>query len=810
MVRVKGGKRKFFFSKNDKVKEFRLLEGVGVPGEQGEVWVACHDGAKVHKYAIKLSKMPMGADDVPEKTTVYKTFSREFYALESLRHSNIIQVYFTGIHEKEDGAKYPYYVMEYLGEKVKTLKDIDKYCTENKLANEKTPLLLQAFGRIASALHYAHSHKGQIIHRDLKASNILVFPDGDGTHNFKLIDFGFAVFLSSASSIGSSNVARANSSRNLAEANKRSKKHDWWQLAGTFCGLLPLPEEVSASHHWGQSVGSVTWPIDPAEYKSFHDHLKKLSDLNTGDELAKFDIVEFYDQATDYYFRAKLGCFPPSLKGTIRLLSIPELSTSAGLIPAYEAIRIPPRQLVLYTERVKELISQPRFVALGRTKQLGFTNMVYPGAQGTRLEHALGVYNLACRFVLRMSGEPRYRQLKVEEQDVVKFLLGALLHDIGHSPYAHQIEEFREVDFTKKDARKIRLLIGEGAHVVRGRDIIIKEFAPHIESNFSEFEWGREDFSNLLDAFLPIPESKTSSKRAKSKTLSEPLKFFSSLLSGGIDLDKLDYVERDAYHCGVPYGNYLDIDRILDTLRVVQDEDDETIVAFEERGMGSLEQLATSRHQLYAYVYWHRAVRSATTMFKHAFHILQSPLSQKEVSSMLCDADSDDALLDGMCEKARVLARKARRQNKIAFKAAETLLKMISGDGRGLYKTVVELRKGEPGYKKYRNSTYLNQREMAKEIYRNLAGNGVIMKAHELKEHNILIDVRQDNPAKFQHIRIWSNTGLKRLGDKVPLVARLEDDFEKLACKVRIFVNPDCLTSEFRTREKRLKICELI
>src|SRR5205807_2941329 len=104
---------------------------------------------------------------------------------------------------------------------------------------------------------------------------------------------------------------------------------------------------------------------------------------------------------------------------------------------------------------------------------------------------------------------------------------------------------------------------------------------------------------------------------------------------------------RDANHCGVPYGSYVDVERIFETMRIAKDKESGfASLAFDERGVGPLEQLAVARHQLYANVYWHRAVRAATAMFKHLFFLLQQlvPNSAK-LEDLFYSAGSDDRLL---------------------------------------------------------------------------------------------------------------------------------------------------------------------
>ena len=92
------------------------------------------------------------------------------------------------------------------------------------------------------------------------------------------------------------------------------------------------------------------------------------------------------------------------------------------------------------------------------------------------------------------------------------------------------------------------------------------------------------------------------------------------LISGSIDLDKIDYLSRDARMCGVPYGT-VDVDRLLSSLTLVEVEPGRYEVGVQEKGISALESLLFAKYQMYRNVYWHHAVRSATCMFKRAVRI---------------------------------------------------------------------------------------------------------------------------------------------------------------------------------------------
>jgi HD superfamily phosphohydrolase len=156
--------------------------------------------------------------------------------------------------------------------------------------------------------------------------------------------------------------------------------------------------------------------------------------------------------------------------------------------------------------------------------------------------------------------------------------VAALLHDIGHYPFSHALEEMGAMHH--EEVARPLICDGEVASVLRR-------------------ELGSE-----------APERIVALIRGESES---PLQ---GLISGSIDLDKLDYLRRDAFMCGVSYGE-IDVDRLVNALTIVREpESDLPRVGIVEKGLSALESLLFARYQMYRNVYWHHAVRSATAMYK--------------------------------------------------------------------------------------------------------------------------------------------------------------------------------------------------
>ncbi len=243
-----------------------------------------------------------------------------------------------------------------------------------------------------------------------------------------------------------------------------------------------------------------------------------------------------------------------------------------------EAVRDPIWGHVYLTEGFAALLESAPYQKLRRILQLGPASAVYPGATHTRAAHSIGVYHLARRLLrtLLERGADRW----TTEVGAKSFLAAALLHDLGHFPYAHSL---KELPLEEHEALTAKLVVAEPL-----RTLIARAGAdPYLTAA-------------VVDGSLPIQEG------------SEAF-FFRKLLSGVLDPDKLDYLNRDARFCGVPYGAQ-DVDFTFSRLHPHPDRG----VDIDSRGIQSVEAILFAKYLMYRSVYWHRTVRVATAMVKKA------------------------------------------------------------------------------------------------------------------------------------------------------------------------------------------------
>ena len=253
-------------------------------------------------------------------------------------------------------------------------------------------------------------------------------------------------------------------------------------------------------------------------------------------------------------------------------------------------IRIPPELDVPLTDRVRQILDTKEFRRLARISQLGLVSLVYPAAIHTRFEHSLGVYRLALLYLRQLAHDERFVEA-IRPADAEIFIVAALLHDLGHWPFCHPIEDIR--------------LPGVPDHEMFANSFLLEgEIADALRSDWNI---NPRDVVALLSG---------KPRDAKSRILQ-------SMLSGPIDIDKMDYLGRDSLHAGVPYGRHFDQGRLLASLCLNEAGDGLAII---DKGKTAAEMMVFARYVMFSEVYWHHAVRSATAMLQRAFYLVHQDL----------------------------------------------------------------------------------------------------------------------------------------------------------------------------------------
>ncbi len=423
---------------------------------------------------------------------------------------------------------------------------------------------------------------------------------------------------------------------------------------------------------------------------------------------------------------------PPIAESPLR--SVPEL---AALRSSRGLIRIPPELDVPITPRVRRLVDTPQFRRLAGISQLGLVSLVYPAANHSRFEHSLGVYRMALRFLDRLTDDARFASA-VTPTDAERYLVAALLHDLGHWPFCHPIEDVSLPALPRHEQFAERFL---------------RE--PQVTDALRE-DWGLapEDILTLLSG---PPRCSTD-------------KLLQSLLSGPIDVDKMDYLMRDSLHAGVPYGRNFDQARLIQSLCLNAAGDG---LAITDKGKTAAEMMVFARYVMFSEVYWHHAVRSATAMLQRAFVLLSEELPHESLFAL-----AERPMIERLLSVA-------------GDGPAATLLDGLFGPSRRLYKRVAEysLFQQPEHYALLARRPYLWLVRCA-EKFAERASAEIGM---EIASHEILFDAPPEKlEVQFEiDVHFAKENCYRPLGEISPVVKTLaQQQFDDYVKRVRIFAHP--------------------
>ncbi len=227
--------------------------------------------------------------------------------------------------------------------------------------------------------------------------------------------------------------------------------------------------------------------------------------------------------------------------------------------PVYGLINFP-------ASKVFDIVEHPWFQRLRRIKQLGLTELVYPGARHTRFHHALGATHLMSQALTVLSQKGQ----SISKEEAEGAFLAILLHDIGHGPFSHALE----------------------SHIVN---------VSHEDLSLLFMEDLNKEFDGALDLAIQI------------FTNQYPKKFLHQLVSSQLDVDRLDYLRRDSFFTGVSEG-VVSSDRIIKMLDVVNDQ-----LVIEKKGIYSVEKFLIARRLMYWQVYLHKTAHAAEQILLSIF-----------------------------------------------------------------------------------------------------------------------------------------------------------------------------------------------
>lgn len=526
-------------------KQYKFVEDIG-RGKNGQTY-KIKTLSSGHCYCLKT--ISPNIKEESERKRIGKTLIKEVEILKPLSHRCLPTIYEHNLDEK-----FPYYVSTF-----HTGITLAKFQKEKKtLKFGEAVFVIQS---LIDVLEYIHT-KGRT-HCDLHKNNILlsdkIFAEGlmiidfgsghrDSDDEYKTRDGGNFGFKNVKGQAGfrqpvNRNIAKqefqnydfrafGNALALMANCFFANVSHDQLIAYNEFCGLL----ENGYFNEWDKVREHFDHVIDPNLFMS----------------------------NTEKFFVMKDG------------------SQHSILIPASDPIPV--------GEAVLSVINTNIFQRLRTIKQLSFCEWAFPGGTHSRFEHSLGVFCVTRKALSFLSRDPNFKA-RYNQNNINSTLLAALIHDLGHYPFAHVIEHYISARYSED--KPLRDKIHHSKHVLALLDTDTEL------QNAIDKSWGeemREETKRVLENIIP------------------PL---SEILDGAIDCDKLDYLRRDAHHCGVSYGNGLDIISILRSLRCSPDTNNHKILV-DSSMVPAIEGFMIAQDQMLTAVYWHKCVRAVFAMF-HRF-----------------------------------------------------------------------------------------------------------------------------------------------------------------------------------------------
>lgn len=613
----------------------------------------------------RILKIPRPLDE-----ELIESVKNESILLKELKHRNIMHLFDLGdILLAEYYESYPYFIMKYLkpslnikqlieeeinnlgkhiqnGDEQAEFEVLEENLNNNVHKGKKSiqdssekrldlimEIVIKNFYSIAKAIQYLHSK--DIVHYDIKPDNIMI--DKSEKDNPLLSDLGYAKKVINQTServIGFTSPyahlellftleSKESINRNRAsiELDKKHKLFDIFSFGKTILEILKV-------------VGDKFEDIVGYNYNFMYIHLaacrmldgRNLSErekegmakeergYKQPDKFYKETWMDFdkYDLEKIQYvnFDNIVFDFEKILNERQHIFKIPELKMSHP-----ERIQSNYNEPAPFSKRVERIINHPLFNRLIHIPQLGILHTVYPTATHSRFEHSIGTYRNCCLYIRSLYNDPYnplFKQL-VNNTDIKSLMLAALLHDLGHFPLAHEFEEAINSYVKKTEIKRIERKLDHEQYTIHLLKKNIKDYSEdHLTLKEIIEKYWQVDLKNVLNILEKKDEEDVQDLKQQ---------MLHSIIDGPIDVDKLDWLQRDSHNCYLKYGDLIDEDRLIRTLSVIikkKNSEAMLIIGVYEKGQTAAESFAFGRYLLYQSLYWHRTARAIRAMLNEA------------------------------------------------------------------------------------------------------------------------------------------------------------------------------------------------
>lgn len=752
---------------------YRVLGQLG-SGGASTVYHVSQSGLDIERALKVLDPHVEGAD----QDMFERTFREEIKLLSHLSHKNLSKIVDFG-EETIGASKIRYFVMEFANSG-------DLAQISQSLTNVRD--LLRLFAEVFDAIVYLHERN--VLHCDIKPSNILINEDPiSGRKEAKLVDLGVAKPL-----------GRYTAKPLDLLSTLRNETYLWGSpryaplYATEFLNQSKILSRDELSHYlphydlycFGASLAEVLSTkrlqrtASSAEVDRLLEHPKPIvRDQLSFDQwnyLCDFIRLLLHEDREHGYKSTT------DARDAFARLDISEAMST--LVP--EITNIGSRQLITYghrtarlSDRTYRLVAHPSFQRLQRLNQLNLVEIIYPDARQPRLSHSLEVFELAKEVASHLLGDGTFR-LHVSGRELGLFLAASLLHDIGHYPLAHTMEDLRAE------------ITDEACKPAADYDMVthfLKHKPPSASLSLADLladEWGIEceEIARVV---------------AKGNVATTSEAFIQQLLDGAIDIDKLAYLSGDSRFTGVAYGHGIDVQALISSLRLFSPNRDNVphpAVGLAHKGIAPAESMIVARYHMFARVYWHHTNRAIMAMVRHVIHRVFTSTTMPMTFMMYLHDTYGMTDLEALRFMANRYNSLLEQEGKDALQLSNPVEGILDGS-RQVYKRLLSFSSHPKNPKLSQCHAFLGMAPQSTiETLRNET-NAELSKllGRKLPESSVLFDVPRMNKEKDTLSEILvsdpgSPHGSAQLNEVSRVANSVYADFLWLAKKSRIFVHP--------------------
>ncbi|MGC4007035.1 MAG: HD domain-containing protein [Pirellulales bacterium] len=675
--------------------------------------------------------------DSSTRSRAIESITKEIDILTPLDHNC-----FPTIYQKNANPDLPYYVCDF-----HPGKTFEAFAKDNDIIS--TQEAIHAVNMLIDAFEYLHDHDRA--HCDFHYNNVMisgnVYKDG-----ILIIDFGSGHRLSDSAQSTlnqgdfrhkdiesqiqfKSRVNRKAHSSHFAQSDFKSLGHQLAIMTKSFFANAPIDQQRS--------------------YMDFCRALQNLEFTNWQ------EVKDAFASVAD----------PRHL-----MSSVDKCFSNVDGKPRY--IRIPVSGDIQVGKQLLDIINTSVFQRLRRIKQLSFCDWIFPGGCHTRFEHVIGVMNLTKLALESLCRQPDF--IKHHSKSAISgTLFAALIHDLGHYPFAHVVEQYTASRFP--DEQEAKDAVDHEKHSLQ-----LIESDPEILNALKSWE---EHTGTIAH-----------------KVIAKSMGVLSEILSGPIDCDKLDYICRDAYHCGKQYGKGIDTSALVKAFTY---DDTSDSLCIDQSRIPAVEGFIVAQEQMLREVYWHDSVRAITAMFHAAIAaiVLKDKKSLKALIDKLKIAESDEFAI------REILIPAFRKKieldpSRIPSRFLALLEMHVKGSYADIYKNARKYDRGDrvpsqhptatktiydtivtsPGYTT--SSIPINYDEVKRLRYCYMKTIERISPMNNLSEFDILIDVPYGK-SKITKVQVRMQSGeLKDLSTLTHIHDSILSEMSLFSAPIRIFFSP--------------------